>query len=209
MAIADWRAACRRELGDESSDWWTDNEIDQALRSALRRLSVVAGVREVQGLTLAAAGREVDISGLTYTPSGIAEAWWPWDAANPAFPAPVVLFDWWIREEVLYLRTATAPAVGDVVRVFYMRHHTLNGLDSATADTVSAADAELVALLAAARAAGIRASDTSGRINVSGYTPVHWAESARALEARAREELERVLARSVRDVTGPYSIELT
>jgi hypothetical protein len=112
---------------------YDQGDLDEALRWALHRYSEIAPDRTETSITLDADGREVDISSITdYL--HVERVWWNYDSSDPAHPPDWRDFEVW-PGDVLYVKDGQEPQDEDVVRVFYTRLHTLNGLDSATSTT--------------------------------------------------------------------------
>lgn len=113
---------------------YDQDDIDEAIHWALHRYSEVSPDRTQTSLTLAAAGREVDISSITDYIQ-IEKVWWDYDAADPAYPPDWRNFEQW-PGNILFIRSGSEPATGEVVRVFYTRLHSIDGLDSASTTTI-------------------------------------------------------------------------
>ena len=121
---------------------YDQGDIDEAIRWALYRYSEVLPNHAVGALTLAAAGREVDISSLTgYT--DVLSVWWEYTSSAPEYPPTWREFEVW-PGDILFVNAGDEPAIGDVVRVFYTKGHTLSGLDAATATTIPERDINLI-----------------------------------------------------------------
>jgi hypothetical protein len=161
--LDDWRDRLESALQDASNLRWSTDDLDEAIRKAIEEYSLVDPFEQVTTLTLAAAGREVDISTLTGR-LRVTRAWWPYTSTAPEHPPNWCTFEEW--GDVLYLDTGTEPAIGDVVRVWYVAMHQLEGLDSATATTLPD-DAETIVLTGAAGlAAQARAAELPESLNV-------------------------------------------
>ncbi len=184
--LSDLRNQIRKDLHDEDDDnyRWTDDVLNRHIERALAEFSA-ASPRTATTTTNASAGvREYSlaaISDLNNRPAAVLAVEWPYVAAAPAYPpcfTPFRVFANW-----LYLLVETAPAAGDVLRVWYGLPHVL----SESVKTLAPDDEPVLALGAAAYAALERESYASERITVSGRT----AEEYRAGGERA---LQRFLA---------------
>jgi hypothetical protein len=165
-------------LKDAPNTLWTTAELDDALRRALQRYSALRPRELVTTLTLAAAGREVSLAGV----SGLLRplrVWWPYTASEPEYPPA------WIRWDILgaatlFLDVPGEPQAGDVVRLFYATLHTIDGLDGAAATTLAPDDEETVVLGAAGYAALARAAYATEAVTLSGETATRWRTWAEA-----------------------------
>lgn len=194
-------AAVAGDLDDAGNAIWTTEELERAVRRALRDYSTASPRRAEAILTLTGAGRELDIAGLDGL-IGVERIWFPYDAAAPDWPPHWRAFEAW-PEGFLFLDVAEEPAAGEKARLFYWALHTLAGLDGATETTVPAEDEDLVALGAAGYAALEQARAAIGTINVSGYTPLHWRAWAEARLAEFGRRLGDLARRRGVGVAGP------
>jgi hypothetical protein len=173
---------------------YDQGDIDEALRWALYRYTEVYPQHKISSLTLAAAGREVDISTLTgYI--DVLRAWWEYTSTDPQYPPHWREFEVW-PGDILFVNAGDEPAIGDVVRVFYTLPHTLSGLDSATATTIPERDINLLVTGATGFVAEERVQEQPTR-NVPRKLR-EWASS------RLRE-FERGLARLARREAAKHS----
>jgi hypothetical protein len=161
------------DLGDAGGDIWSADELARAIRRALRDYSAACPRRQETTLTLQAAGREVDLSGVAGL-AGVERVWYPYDDAAPDWPARWPRFEVW-PGPTLRLLVDEEPAAGAKLRLFYWTLHALDGLDGATVTSLPAADEDVVALGAAAYAALEKARAAVGAVNVAGRTPEQWA----------------------------------
>ena len=162
------RSRVEHSLQDTGNLKWTAGEIDEAITQALQRYSRVNPSPQVGTVTLPAAGREIDISSLTAY-QDVIRVWWPYTAASPAEPPNWCDFELW-PGDLLYIKGSDEPQSGDVVRVWYTKPQTLNGLAAATATTFAADHAEIIITGAAGLAASARAMGRSEKLNVRGRT---------------------------------------
>jgi len=184
--LSDLRNQIRKDLHDEDSGnyRWTDNVLNRHIERALAEFSAACPRTATTTINASAGVREYDLSAiseLNNRPTAVLAVEWPYVAAAPAYPpcfTPFRVFANW-----LYLLAQTAPAAGDVMRVWYSLPHVL----SESVKTLAPDDEPLLALGAAAYAALARESYASERITVSSRT----AEEYRAWGERA---LPRFLA---------------
>jgi hypothetical protein len=156
---------------------YDQGDIDEALRWALHRYSEVSPDRYIDTVELSAAGREVDISGITDYIE-IERVWWDYTSTDPEHPPNWRDFEVW-PGDVLYIKDPDEPQSGDVVRIWYTRRHTMNGLDSATSTTFPEDAETLLVIGASGFSAQERVQELEGR-----STPTKLREWA---QARLRE----------------------
>lgn len=177
-----WRR--RLQAWERRAYGYDQDDIDEALRWALHRLSEVSPDRTITTLTLSASGREVDVSSITDYLE-FERVWWPYDSSDPAYPPNWRDFVLWPSDDILFIKDGDEPQSADVVRVWYTRIHSLNGLDSASVTTIKADQETLITGGAAGFVAQERVQDQPGS-----RVPVRLREWA---DARLRE-FERGLA---------------
>jgi len=178
-------------LQDATNARWSTDDIDEAIRKALEEFCLIDPLESITTITLAAAGREVDISAISGR-LAVTRAWWPYTAADPEYPPNWCTYEVW--GDVLFLDTGTEPAVSDVVRVWYTTLHTLNGLDGAAATTLPTDTDTVLVTGAAGFAAQQRAVELTEELNIddktvqklSTYAADRLAEFALLLAKRAR-----------------------
>jgi len=204
MNLSDMRSNVAADLDDAGGDVWSNSEIDRAIRRALRDYSAVCPHRAVATVELDADGHEVDISGVSSL-AGVERVWYPYDATDADWPPRWQKFTY-RTDGTLTLLVGPEPAAGESVRVYYWMPHTLNGLDSATATTLPAVDEDTIALGAAGYAALEKSRAAVGQVNVSGYTPLHWAEWAERRLADFGTRLMAACGRQVAVETGPVAM---
>jgi hypothetical protein len=204
MDLTDLRAALAADLADAGNALWTTDELDRAIRRALRDYSAAQPRRAETTLTLATAGRALDISAVSDL-VGVERVWFPYDAGAPEWPPRWRDFEVW-PGETLYLDVAEEPAAGEVARLFYWGLHMLDGLDGATETTLPAADEDLLALGAAGYAALEQSRAAIGAINVSSYTPLQWREWAEARLAEFDRRLDALARRRALALAGPVAM---
>jgi len=169
-------------LADTGADIFPAASITEAIRLAFQEYNTRRPLPVVGQLTVSAAGREQALASLTDLVS-ISSVWFPYTAATPEFPPSYVHWTIFDNAGALTLfiddQRVAAPAVGKVLRIFYNKLHTLNGLDSATATTYNAGDDNIIVLGAAGYACLTRSVDlneTSANFAIS--TPNYGALGA-------------------------------
>ena len=195
--LAALRDLVELDLDDSSNAVFSTGDVDRAIKRALRDYSVVSPQRAVGSITLAADGREISLSTLTGL-TAVVRVWHPYTSSDPEDPPEWRRFEVW--GTTLYILDGDEPASGEVVRVYYLKQHTIKDLESATSTTVPGEDEEVVVLGAGAYAAMQQARSAVGAAGVSTETPEHWLRWAAdrmnafwtALDAVRRRELLRI-----------------
>jgi hypothetical protein len=135
ITLAGLRRRVRSRLQDLDAGTWSNEDVDEAIRTALEQYSKYAPDHAITTVTLGASdAREVDISTVTDA-LRIEKVWWDYDDASPSYPPNYRQFEVW-PGQVLYINDREEPAEYDVVRLWYTKMHTVNGLDAATATTI-------------------------------------------------------------------------
>jgi hypothetical protein len=155
-------------LQDPTNLKWSADQLDEAIEDALQRYSRVFPQEAIGTITLAAAGREITLATLTGWQS-VRRVWWDYDAASPGYPPKWRDFEVW-PGEILYIKDQEEPSIGDVVRVWYTKPHTLNLLAGATATTFPQDHEEIIITGSAALAAYGRTIGRSEKVNVDSQT---------------------------------------
>ena len=145
---SDFKRNVRRQLPAKMRNAfaYSQDDIDEAIRWALHRYSEISPDRVITSLELSSSGREIDISTITDR-IDIERMWWDYDSSNPAHPPNFRDFELW-PDNIVCICDTNEPASGDVVRIWYTRLHTLNGLDSATVTSLPF-DAETLIVIGA------------------------------------------------------------
>jgi len=203
MDLEEMRANVAADLDDAGGDIWSSVELDRAIRRALREYSAVCPHRLDALIELEADGREVSLSAIDGL-AGVERVCYPYDAAAPEWPPRWREFEH--RAGVLTLMVSPMPTAGEWVRVYCWALHALDGLDDATATTLPPADEELIALGAAGYAALEKSRAAVGQVNVSGYTPLHWAEWAERRLTAFAERLAEVGRQQAGRESGPVAM---
>jgi len=162
-ATTGMRDRVETHLQDSGNARWAAGDIDEAIRTALEYYSRTNPHHAIGNIT-AVAGREQDLSTLTGL-IRVEKVWWDYDSETPGYPPNWRQFEVW-PGQVLYIDDRTAPSADDVIRVWYTKLHTLNGLDTATATTFPAEDVDVLIQGAAHHAARLRAIEIAEQATV-------------------------------------------
>jgi len=195
--LAALRDLVELDVDDSSNAVWSTGDVDRAIARALYEYSQVNPQRTTGTITLSADGREINISSLTGL-TRIVRVWHPYTAADPEDPPEWRRWDLW--GTTLRVIDGDEPASGEVVRVFYFKEHTINGLGGASSTTVPAEDERVVVLGAGAYAALQKARSAIGEAGVSTETPEHWLKWALSRMEAFNQALASVRARELRRV---------
>lgn len=204
MNLAAMRDNVEMDLDDAGNAIWSTDEIDRAITRALVEYSKVNPLRAVTTIDVPSETWEFDLSGLLR----VAMVWWPYTAAEPEYPPNWVKFRVWA--DTLYLQTEDEPQLGDVIRLYYLKQQTIEGLEGATATTVPADDEEMIILGATAYAALEKARMAIGTVSVSQETPDHWREwgKERLLEFKAGLDFVGEREATAEDArVGPWEVD--
>jgi hypothetical protein len=136
--LATIRDRVEARLQDASNERWSTDDLDEAIRTALEQYSKYNPHHKLDTVNISTAGREIDISSIT-DDLQIEKVWWDYDSGDPSYPPNFRQFEVW-PGDVLFIDDRTAPASGDVVRIWYTAMHTIEDLDSATETTIPADD---------------------------------------------------------------------
>lgn len=170
--------------------------INEGIRLALEEYSRARPLKAVGTLTVSSGGREQSMSGLSGLIS-VARVWFPYTASDPEDPPEWVDFTLFDSSGTLtlYVGGPDEPAVNDVIRVFYNKTHTLNGLDSANTTTFSAADDGLLVLGGAGYACLSRAADLNETASNMAVSTPNYAALANLLLTQFRDQLNNFASR--------------
>jgi len=174
---------------------YAQDDLDEAIRWALHRYSEVEPERVIDTITLAADGREVDISSITDYLQ-VQRVWWNYDADDPGHPPDWRNFELW-SGDILWIDDGDEPSTGDVVRVWYTRLHSLNGLDGASTTSFGDDVETLVVVGASGYVAQERTQEESSR-----WVPRKLREWAEARLGEFEAGLKRVTSRAAARAGG-------
>jgi hypothetical protein len=184
-------------LWDVSQAVWSQEVLEEAIRTALDAYSQVVPQGTSAVVTLAAAGRQLDIfmlDGLL----NVTRVYWPYDSTEETWPPNRVKgfrLDWIATNPVLTLTAfdGPQPQTGDEVKIWYTCRHTIEDLDEADETTLPEQHESLLVLGAAGHAVQGRSLDL---LRISEVDPdlvskyERWAEG-RLAEFRAGLEVLR------------------
>ena len=193
------RERLAQALEDPTNLKWSENELTEAIRQALDAYSHYLPYRAIGTVTLAAAGREIDLSAVNF--STIDRVWWDYDDADPRHPPAWRDFEIW-PGSILYINDAAEPAIDDVVRIWFSGPHTLDGLDGADATTFPAFHTSHLILGASAYAALNRNLTILELANVNSWAARNLREWAQIQLARYQQVLERLARESAAAGSG-------
>jgi hypothetical protein len=163
-ATTGMRARVQARLQDASAARWSTDDVDEAIRTAIEYYSRTCPYQTIGTITVAAATKEQSLASLTGL-IRVEKIWWDYDSSDPSYPPNWRQFEVW-PGAVLYIDDRETPAVNDVLRVWYTKQHTLNGLDSASTTTIPAEDVDCIIAGAAHYAARQRAIELAEQATV-------------------------------------------
>ena len=183
------RDRLEQSLQDTANIKWTTNDLDEAIRQALAAYSEHIPLRAVTSIELTSAGREIDISTVTYR--NIERVWWDYDVTSPDHPPHWRDFELW-PGDILFVSDPHEPASGDTVRLWYTTDHTITNLDEATATSIPTRHDSLIVQGAAGFAAAARRVTILEQLNLNEWAPRNlreWAERQLAIFYKRIDEL--------------------
>ena len=164
-ALADLRDRIEVLLMDVANDIYDTDTIDEGLRQAMDEYNLVSPLGMETVITLPGDGHEIALNGI----SGLIEVksvWWPYDsdASQETWPPNKVkgFTLWWDDAlPVLFLDIVdgSQPQQDDELRLWYVKSHTVQDLDSGDATTIPGVHLSAVISGAAGYAAMIRTID--------------------------------------------------
>lgn len=195
--LAQLIALVEADLKDTGNTQWSDDELTNHIRRALRAYNRAAPRTTYADVTTAADVRLYSLSALTGLME-VVDVWFPHNPADPEFPPTR---PGWSRpyDGYLLLESADAPSgeATEKLHVVYTCPHTIDDLDSAASTTLDAQGEELIVLGAGAYAAQQMAAATIGTVNAATRTPEDWQRFAERRLARFRAGLEELRVRRV------------
>jgi hypothetical protein len=203
-SLSDLRDLVEGDLDDSSNDVWTTGEIDRAIERALREYSLVRPQQAVGTISLSVDGREIGISTLTGL-IRVVRVWHPYTSSDPEDPPEWRMWELW--GTTLYILDGDEPADGEVVRVYYHKQHTIDGLNGESTTTIPAEDEGVVVFGAAAYAALQKARGAVGEAGVSTETPEHWLNWAAGRLKEFRAQLRDIKRREVQKIDKRVPIQ--
>lgn len=163
------RDRVERKLADNSNAIWSTDDIDEAIRAALQEYSLSRPQELITTLTLASTGREISVSGVTGLIKAL-EIWVPYTAASPEWPPNIRPFKFWQDSDKILVTGDYEPQANDVLRIFYTKMQTLNGLDSEITTTFPDTDESTLLTGASGYAATSRAVDLMEKVTLDRLT---------------------------------------
>lgn len=192
--LAQLRDLVELDLDDAGNATWSTDDIDRGIEKALRDYSQVNAQQAVGTVTLAADGREVSISTLTGL-TRVVKVWFPYVAADPVHPPNWV--EWSLWGTTLFIMSGDEPKDTEVVRVFYHKEHTIDGLNGESSTTIPGHDEEVIVIGAGAYCALQLSRTAIEDAGIAADTPDFWLRWALArlddFNARLRQVRQREL----------------
>lgn len=201
--ISTLRALLTLDLGDAEGSTWTDDELDRAVGKALGDYTAWFPQRREAILTLEAGGRQVDLSALEGL-LAVERVWFPYEEGS--WPPQWRPFE--CIGTTLNFLTPASPEAGQQLCLVYWGAHYIAGLAGAAETTLPAEDVELLLVGAAGYAALERSRSAIGSMNVSGYTPVQWAEWARGRLEQFHRRLKELAEQRGVGFAGPAAFTM-
>ena len=179
-------------LKDSSNDYWSTDEIQDAIEWALAvysyrvRRRITGTIDDVDGQS------EYSLSTLTGLMQ-VHAVWWPYDSSAPSHPPNWV--QWHMLDDAtLYLDVDDEPDGTEVIRIFYNGPHTISGLASATETTPDEMGCELLIVGAAGRVMLSKAREAIDTINVSDEVGGDWESWGRARLKEFHDGLDGIVS---------------
>ncbi len=160
-------------LQDAGTYFWSDAELDEAIRMALGEFQKAVPQKREAVYTLVTNGRDIPLPAAAFPDLlTVIDVFWPWDDTKSvenqdnyawrwrvdALPGgPILRLNQFARWE----SGAGSPAAGQKMRLLYTCPHTIDGLDGAAATSLEAAHEVYIVRGAAAMAAAFAMLDRS------------------------------------------------
>lgn len=165
MTLSSLRDRVEQRLLDTSNAIWSTGVLDEGIRLALAEYSDQNPRQAIGTVTLAADGREVDISSLSSL-LAVRRVWYDYNSNDPEEPPRWVRFEVW-PGNILYIPGGNEPKTNEVFRVFYTAQHTIKDLDSAANTTIPLDHESAFVDAAAGYAATSRSIDLIEQVTMS------------------------------------------
>ena len=94
IQLAGLRRRVRSRLQDLDAGNWSNEDIDEAIRTALEQYSKYAPHHTIGTISLSADGREISLSSLTGLVR-VEKVWWDYDSSDPTHPPNFRQFEVW------------------------------------------------------------------------------------------------------------------
>jgi len=191
------RDRIEQRLNDTGNTIWSTNWLDEGLRQALAEWSLKLPYQAITTLTLASDTHELDISAVSGLLS-VERLWIPYTSSDPENPPNWEAFEHWEDAQIVYMPDREGQS-GDVARIYYTTAHTINGLDSETATTLTVPVQSILITGAAAHAALNRALDIQEQVTLGRKTAAEIERWGAQQLTRFEADLDRMVrARSLR-----------
>jgi len=200
--LAEIRARVQKKVWDLTQAVWSQEILDEAIRSALDAYSRVLPQAASAVVTLEAPGRELDLFMLDGLLS-VSRVYWPYDSSREIWPPNRVRgfrLEWIANVPLLTLTAwdGTQPQAGDELKIWYTCRHTIEDLDLADESSLPEIHESLLALGAAGYAVAGRGLDL---LRISEIDPDLVSKYERWAERRLgefRAELEALRGEAAR-----------
>ncbi len=203
MDLDDILTQIAADLMDSDNAVWSQTELTIQVRQALARYNRADPRRIAVTIESIEDQRDYDLADEDPPPTRILDVWYPHNPDHPLWPPPRCPFIT-TSATTIYL-TTTAKITGnatDQIRVLYQTTHTIDGLDAATATTLSPEGEQIICLLASAGAGMMRAQYATGRVTVHAWTPRQLLEWATTRQQEALDLLRAISHANTQAASG-------
>lgn len=169
---------------------YNQDDLDEALRWAMDRLTEIHPDTAITTETLSSAGREIDVSAISSI-LDVTRVWTPYTSSSPEYPPNWKNFEYWAPSQILFIDSGSEPASSDVVRLWFTRPQTLNGLDSASTTSLAENLENLIVVGASGFVAQERVQEEDRRAiprKLREWADARLREFERGLKALARRQ---------------------
>jgi hypothetical protein len=206
FTLAQLRDFIETDLKDSANATFSTDEIDRAVALALADFNDVYPDEAITTVAAVDDQHEYDISTITGLVS-IVKVVYPYLASDPDYPMAEVVPE--VFADTLIMPGTCSMDATYSIRIFYTKHHTINGLESETSTTIPDELRDILALGATAYCAKMYSRFSINRINRSSWTQRQWTEYWKQAERMFKEELGRLRSRRLYQVrpAGPQGWE--
>jgi hypothetical protein len=174
LTLAQMLDEVQKALWDATPETFADAYVQRAVSAALQEINRY-WPRLTNDANIKATAGEREYSIATLGALAVVGVWFPYvDNDYPPHKVGYQMLD----DVTLFLDVDDDPKTDEVIRIFYLAGHTISGLDSASASTLSKILEELVIEGAVAHSCAYKAADVIGEISTSDLTPQQWRELA-------------------------------
>ncbi|MBC7262114.1 MAG: hypothetical protein H5T63_08875 [Chloroflexi bacterium] len=194
-------------LADTSYSDWAADDLDAAIRMALDELSLSLPAVADTVIEAVDDQREYDLSAVDGLVDVI-EVWYPYLADDEDYSSARPVSFRMLDRFTLYLGCADNPDASYDLRIFYTTRHTLEGLDSATATTLSADEKAALVVGAAGYAAIAKARELMNQVTMGTDVPralQQWGEQRLAEFSRRVHRMWEAVALGADARVGGWS----